>query len=75
MPIALVLAAAAIMACPTLSVHDGDSIRCGAERTAWGEPQEINETETAGTYHAQWVYGEGCYLYVDGNDRVTAIQQ
>jgi hypothetical protein len=42
---------------------------------AWGEPSRVNETETAGGYRAQWVYGDRRYLYVDGNNRVSAIQQ
>ena len=29
---ALAILAAAALACPSISVHDGDSIRCGAER-------------------------------------------
>jgi hypothetical protein len=32
MPLPIILAASALAACPGLSVHDGDTIRCGAER-------------------------------------------
>lgn len=42
---------------------------------AWGEPKDINDTQTPGGSHAQWVYGQGRYLYVDRNNRISAVQQ
>lgn len=42
-------------------------------KSTWGEPNDVNRTITATTTHEQWVYGGGCYIYLD-NGIVTAIQ-
>jgi hypothetical protein len=42
-------------------------------REAWGEPKDINRTETAWTIHEQWVYYGNRYLYFE-NDKLTTIQ-
>lgn len=39
---------------------------------SWGEPEDINETTTAGNKSEQWVYPDN-YLYFD-NGKLTAIQ-
>ncbi len=40
---------------------------------AWGEPEDINTTSTAGGTHEQWVYGFGNYIYFD-NGILSTVQ-
>jgi hypothetical protein len=40
---------------------------------SWGEPYDINTTITRHGKHEQWVYGDGTYLYFEGNI-LTGIQ-
>lgn len=40
-----------------------------------GEPRAFNETKTANTYSAQLVYDNNVYIYINGRNVVTAIQE
>lgn len=40
---------------------------------SWGRPADINTTITKYGKSEQWVYGNDCYLYFEGN-RLTSIQ-
>ena len=42
--------------------------------SSWGEPNEINRTETKYGVREQWVYDNGKYIYLD-DGIVTAIQE
>ena len=42
---------------------------------AKGEPRDFNETKTQNTYSAQLVYGENVYIYINGQNIVTAVQE
>lgn len=36
-------------------------------KLSWGEPENVNKTTIQGKQTEQWVYGNGNYLYFDGN--------
>ncbi len=42
---------------------------------AKGEPRNFNETKTSNTYSAQLVYDNNVYIYINGRNIVTAIQE
>lgn len=41
---------------------------------AWGLPEHVNRTVTAGAETVQFVYGQSDYAYSDGSGYVTAVQ-
>lgn len=43
-------------------------------RMSWGEPKDINKTDTGRVKHEQWVYSTKRYLYFE-NGKLTAIQK
>lgn len=60
MPFVLMLAAAVSTACPALSVHDGDTIRCGAERVRIADidAPELPDSPKCRDYRARYAWCE-----------------
>lgn len=42
---------------------------------AWGEPKNVNNTQTGVSDLSQWVYSEDRYVYIGSSGKVTAVQQ
>ncbi len=40
-----------------------------------GQPSDFNETKTSNTYSAQLVYSDNVYVYINGQNIVTAVQE